>query len=744
MQLSKPLAALAAALLAPFTAHAGSDPPLPNPVLFVGQVPVPDDFATIGSTFANHFPDPEVAARGGGLFLLGTDGSLRDLTDEAGFGSPGTFQGADSIAVRDPSVHPDGTRALFAMVIGAPTEQFDRVDTRWQLYEVTGLDQGPPASISPIPNQPTEFNNLSPVYSPDGRIVFTSDRPRNGAVHLYPQLDEYESQPTNSGLWSLDPTTGALQLLDHAPSGDFTPIVDSFGRIVFTRWDHLQRDQQADSDDLAILEGEPEPYGTFDWADESDAPPISPVERSEVFPEPRMDRTDLLEGTNLVGHRFNHFFPWMIHPDGTEIETLNHIGRHELHFYFREVFDDDEDIVDFTDATSGRTNPESILNFFQIEEDPLQAGRYFAVDAPEFGTHASGRIVALASPPSQNAGDAIVERITHPTTDDTVGDGDTPPPEHSGHYRDPLPLSDGALVASHTFETREAENDGTRPNPVARYDFRLRRVDQEEFDHLAAGATLLPSGITRTVQYYDPDVLVTWTGALWELQAVEVRTRPAPPVLSAPLPAPEAAVFANAGVDPEDFSEMLAAHDLALIVSRDVTTRDSLDRQQPFNLRVPGGTAQTIGAPGGMIYDVKYMQIFQGDQVRGIGFRDGRRVLARPMHGLAIPNPPTTGPEASVTLGDDGSMAALVPAHRALSWQLLDPAHVPVVRERYWLTFQAGEIRVCASCHGLTDEDQEGNLAPTNQPQALEALLLAWSTLFSDGFESGDTTAWGP
>ena len=28
----------------------------------------------------------------------------------------------------------------------------------------------------------------------------------------------------------------------------FTPIVDSYGRILFTRWDHLQRDQQADGD----------------------------------------------------------------------------------------------------------------------------------------------------------------------------------------------------------------------------------------------------------------------------------------------------------------------------------------------------------------------------------------------------------------------------------------------------------------------------------------------------------------
>jgi predicted RNase H-like HicB family nuclease len=96
----------------------------------------------------------------------------------------------------------------------------------------------------------------------DGRILFTSDRPRGGEAHLYPQLDEYEEAPTNTGLWSLDPASGDLRLLDHDPSGAFTPIVDSFGRVIYTRWDHLQRGQQADTD------AEEDVYGTFDYADE--------------------------------------------------------------------------------------------------------------------------------------------------------------------------------------------------------------------------------------------------------------------------------------------------------------------------------------------------------------------------------------------------------------------------------------------------------------------------------------------
>jgi len=48
--------------------------------------------------------------------------------------------------------------------------------------------------------------------------------------------------PTVSGLWSLDPNAGDLFLVEHSPSGSFKPFVDSVGRVIFTRWDHLARD----------------------------------------------------------------------------------------------------------------------------------------------------------------------------------------------------------------------------------------------------------------------------------------------------------------------------------------------------------------------------------------------------------------------------------------------------------------------------------------------------------------------
>jgi len=662
---------------------------VPNPILFVTQVPIPGDFTTVGSTFGNHNGQIDSAPRGGDLWIRYPDGTLKNLTRVAGFGSEG-MQGDKAIAVREPSVHWSGTKALFSMVAGAP-KQYEWNDYYWQIYEVTGLGQNETPSIRKIPNQPASYNNVSPFYGTDDRILFTSDRPRNGARHLYPQLDEYEEAPTVTGLWSLDPNSGDLRMLNHSPSGVFSPFIDSYGRIVFTRWDHLQRDQQADSD---AAEGNA--YGTFDYADESEnAARLN--QRVEVFPEPRSSRDDLLQGTNLTGFSINHFFPWEINEDGTAEETLNHVGRHELHSYFDRSMNDDDALREFIAASSGRMNGNEIDNLLQIREDPTRPGRYFGTDAPEFYTHASGQIVRLDAQPSLPADQIRIEYLT-------------PRENTNGHYREPLPLSNGTLLVVHTAETRNEENEGTRAQPAPRYKFRIKTLSGET----------LTQGITANVQYWDPDVLVTWNGELWELSPVEVRARPRPIARTASLDEPEARIFREAGVDPAAFKADLAAKNLALVVSRNVTTRDAADKQQPYNLRV-AGTAPSSSTT--KQYAIANMQFYQADQLRGIGGtaspRPGRRVIARPMHD--VPNAPSI-----VKIASDGSIAALVPARRAMSWQSTDANGTPVVRERYWITFQPGEVRVCGSCHGVNSRDQLGRTPPQNSPEALRALLQTW------------------
>lgn len=690
----------------------------PYPLIFVTQVPY-EGYASISSPFSNHKGGIDSAPRGGDLWIRYPDGTLRNLTQEAGFGDEGQ-QGANAIAVREPCVHWDGKKAVFAMVVGAPTKQYQLTTFFWQLYEVTGLEQGQKAVLTKVAHQPTSYNNVAPIYGTDDRIIFTSDRPRNGQAHLHPQLDEYESEDTLTGLWSLDPSSGMLNILTHTPSGAFNPTLDSFGRVIFTQWDHLQRDQQADSNNAQATY---KPINYPSEAKDAVAGPYAP----EVFPE---SRNEVVGNENK--HSFNQFFPWMVHEDGSEHETLNHVGRQEIGGTYTDgSFNDDPNLSYYT-SPSLHLNVNMLYSsagLFNLREDPLTPGLYFASYLQEFADGRAGQVVTLSGPPDLNPEEMILSWITSPSTRSQLSDSETPPEDHSGQYRNPVPLSDGTVLVSHTDEVTEDKNDGSTANPQWRYDFRLKSLEHDG-DYWVAGNPLIEGdGIVEAVSWYSPDVLVSYHGPLWELDPMEVRVRARPARLTAPLKAPEAEILAQEGVDEAALRSWLKANNLAIIVSRDVTLRDRADVQQPYNLRVPDGVSNI--AKSGKVYDVSAMQIFQGDLLRAYasGSFVGRRVVPVPLHEDGERNPPlTNAPAGSVLLGKDGSMAAFVPAGRALSWQLLDPSGKPVVRERNWLSFAPGEIRACPSCHGINTLSQTGEPEPENPPQALKALLKHWKT----------------
>ncbi|MDK2123777.1 HzsA-related protein [Parachitinimonas caeni] len=707
------LAALVALTWAPLSQAAVTTP---HPIVFVTQVPVIADFTTIGSTFGNHQASMDSAARGGDLWIRYQDGTLKNLTEAAGVSSSGLL-GTTAIAVRDPSPHWDGKKILFSAVIGGPSKQYEYKTYYWQLYEMTGLGKDETPVITKVAKQPEDFNNIQPIYGTDDRIIFTTDRPRSGERHLYPQLDEYEEAPTVTGLWSLNPATGDLFMLNHAPSGAFTPQIDSFGRVIFSRWDHLQRDQQADAD------REGSDYGTFNYASEAaDAAKLN--DRTEMFPEPRQESSSALYG-KVNAHTFNQFFPWQINQDGTGEETLNHVGRHDLGNYGNQSFEDDKNLTYC--CYEGRGNRLRLLNdiMLQIKEDPSRPGVFLGASMPEFGTHAAGQIVSLNGAPSDNPDNMTATYLTHPDTAGFTDEGKTPSANHSGLYRDPLPLSDGQLVAAHTTETRTDKNEGTSTAPKSRYDFRLKLLTKDASGYYKA-TEALTAGITKSLSWWSPDVKVSYNGPLWELNPVELKVRQRPQASTQPLPDPEMQVFTEEGVDINAFKDFLKQNDLALMVSRDVTLRDHSDRQQPYNLRVPGGASSVPKT--GRVYDVSHLQFVQADQLRGIGGttnpRAGRRVIAQPMHDDKGKNR-FTGVKNAAAVAPDGSVAAFVPARRAMSWQLTNQ-NDPVVRERYWLTFQPGEVRVCASCHGINKTAHAGQSEPQNKPESLRQLLKIW------------------
>lgn len=766
--------------------RAAINPPLANPILFVTQVPTGYDFVnmTVSSPFANHLPTTLAAPRGGDLMLMSTTGALRFLTQEAGYGSSGggvLMTGNQAIAVRDPAVYWDASKAIFSMVVGAPANIGDAEPYSWRLYEITNLQQvlaGQAPIMQLVANQPPPpFNNIEPNYLSDGSIVFVSDRPRNGAAALYPILDEYHGQPANSGLWRLDPASGALSLLENTPSGSFGPFVDSFGRLVFSRWDHLNQDLNNDP-----ATSPPTGITPFDYA--SEAANAATGVAVDIYPEPIHSAA----GSNLNGFEINQFFPWTANQDGSNEEILNHIGRHELKQTFARSYTNDPNLINFDASASGRANSRAIDNLFQIREDPTTPGRYVGVDGVEFYMHHAGQIVAVnaASPPAPptllNANAVTVTYITDRQTSTPFFSGASYP-YNIGHFRDPLPMTDGTLVAAFANTPGIEGAAGPLPLPPSTYQFHLytlTAVSQNgATEYVPAASPLIPAGIAKSGLQYNyasniagqPSGTVNYTGALWELQPVEIVARPAPPSTTQASLAgtPEQMVFdafnlthpAN-GVSVAQMQQFLQRQNLALVVIRNATSRDRADQQQPYNLAVPGGVTTISDMPaylGPPLYCIDRMQFFEADQVRGFypsagtiaSALPGRRPLARPLNDAgALSNnmPGDIGAPGSQFIAADGSVALFVPANRPMVWQSLSPstacgtspqpANAVVVRERYWIDFQPGEIRACNSCHGVNQHNQAGQTAPANPPQALADLLAWWKlhgdAIFGDGF----------
>ena len=588
---------------------------LPNPILFCTQVPSPNGFGASLETFGNHQASTFSAPRGGDLYIRYTDGSLKNLTQIAGFGMSG-FQGANAIAVRDPSVHWSGTKALFSMAIGSATQRYQIQNYTWKIYEISGLGQNQTPVITLVPNQPIGYNNIQPIYGTDDRIIFASDMPHGGLAHLYPQHDEYESTPVVSGLWKLDPMacsgTAGLEMLTHAPSGDFTPTIDHVGRLIFTRWDHLQRDQQADADIYNILNNTGNYlYGMFNYADESAfATKSSILPDTEIFPEPRQGRTDLLTlpaWANTNPQNFNIFNPWMMNEDGTEMEMLNHVGRHEMGNYILNNFTNDTNLHDFYTPPT----PHPIRGMFHIQESPFTPGLYYGIEAPEFGTHGSGMVLTVNAPPGTHPEQIAFTYITHP---DTRGFTASPTANHSGLYRTPMPLSDGQVLVSHSIGTDYDQNIGTSNAPQSKYNFRIRLLELAGNGYQKGNTAITGAGITKSVTWWSPDESYSFSGVLWETYPVEVKARalPATPTLNVETVAPsEQALFTNAGVNLHDFRKFLSRNNLSVLAIRDVTSRDDADQQQPFNLQVAGTNKITLNpVTPSNVYQVKHLQFF--------------------------------------------------------------------------------------------------------------------------------------
>lgn len=720
---------------------------LDNPILFA-LVPPPSftssTFAHQLETFGNHLTGIRQAPRGGDLALMDVMGNVRLLTAEAGYGVPsGQVQTENGIAVRQPHVHWSGTKALFSMVVGGPTEAFDQSyrNNRWQIYEITNLEDvvgGATANIVKVPNQPA-YNNISPIYGSDDQIIFTSDNPLFDMTHTYPQLDEYESAAVNSGIFKLNPISGKLVHLSHSPSGDFDLHLAKDGRIISTRWEHLKRDQQADQHRAGLTPWQPVNYDSEDSEaliinapQMVDGKPFADAQGTpyELFPEARED-FDPTRDPNEPLFDFNEFLVWEITENGERHQTMNHVGRHEFGGVFQNGSKIDDPNLVFTlgDFSSNiyRETVGSDAGIFQVKEDPRpgKEGTFYGIWAREFSRLSSGRVFEFELPIGANPQDMEIVDWTNPVIDNGQ-------PNSKGHFRNPVMLMNGTMLVSHTTESGLYHVD----NP---YHFQVSKMEKLNMDvadteHVPS-APLTGAGFEKEILYYG-DFLepLADTVMLNEVDIVEITSRAAPTARPTyEIADVEKDVLDEEDIDETQLREWMIENNLALIAIRNATERDQGENQQPFNLRVPGGV-ESIPASG-KVYDISHFQIFSAELIRAYRFRQlrGRRVIATPLRDTPANSSveefnlfDENGPESSVKIGLDGSIAAFVPATRALTWQTISPDGEEVVRERQWVTFAPGEIRTCEGCHGINKQSHSGNGTPQNKPQALRDLLQHW------------------
>src|SRR5205085_9893692 len=249
-------------------------------------------------------------------------------------------------------------------------------------------------------------------------------------------------------------------------------------------------DQQGDAPGVVAS------YQSFTYASEDAAAAKTNVlTGAEVYPEPRSSGDPAYSNT-LSLHTFNQFFPWEINQDGTAEETLNHVGRQEFGGAYTEgSFVADPNLTYYT-SDSLHANTLKIAGdggLFHLREDPAVPGNFLATNAPEFGTASGGKIIRITGAPNINPESMTLTAVTSLVN----------VPQSTGYFRNPLPMTDGKIIASHTAATGQAANQGTVAAPNWNYAYRLKLLQ-------AAGATMaagpaLTNGITKTLSWWTPD-----------------------------------------------------------------------------------------------------------------------------------------------------------------------------------------------------------------------------------------------
>ena len=172
------------------------------------------------------------AQRGGGLFVLEKPGHSLKARDILG----GKLAGG---SVLGPNLSYDGRQIVFSWValpdgLRPGVDQPEKADEAYFHLYVVNVDG---TGLRQITSGP--FDDLMPTWLPDGGIAFSSTRRKGYARCFGGQFGQRWHVYT---LHRVEADGSGLTMLSHHDTNEWFPSVMNDGRIVYARWDYIDRD----------------------------------------------------------------------------------------------------------------------------------------------------------------------------------------------------------------------------------------------------------------------------------------------------------------------------------------------------------------------------------------------------------------------------------------------------------------------------------------------------------------------
>jgi hypothetical protein len=210
-RVSAPWAALLLILLAPVCTWAVSGELGVEEIIFARRQP------GVGGHWYENFG---YYAQDESLKVYGARGSLCRLRVDSG--EPTVLLDDPAGSIRDPQVYYSGKKILFSYRPGG-TDYF-------HLYEID-VDGGGLKQLTSGP-----YDDIEPIYLPDGRIMFCSSRCRRWVPCWYTQV---------AILHTCDGAGGNIQPISANIEHDNTPWLLPDGRVIYERWEYVDRSRVA-------------------------------------------------------------------------------------------------------------------------------------------------------------------------------------------------------------------------------------------------------------------------------------------------------------------------------------------------------------------------------------------------------------------------------------------------------------------------------------------------------------------